>query len=174
MTAHARKKRRGALVVAVVVAGFTLLGCSQDTAQTTEREQSRNTPSGAVAGKIRGTGVELMNAKFDGNLAIFEGDGWGFNQSLLIFLFLDEGKIPENREFVVKDSGGHRAGNPHVHYRWRDPESDQITTDVAVQGYDMRLAFGKVTDGELPGTIEFSGPGEATRVQGSFRATIKD
>jgi hypothetical protein len=126
-----------------------------------------------VSGKIHDTQVKLVNAEFDGQLALFEGRGWGFEPSLLIFLFVDKNTLPENREFVITESGNFEGTTPHVHYRWRDVETEKIETDVASQKYEMRLAFGKATEGVLPGTIEFSVPGEATSVQGAFEAKLK-
>ena len=126
-----------------------------------------------VGGQIEGTEVELTGADFDGDLALYEGDGWGWNPSLLIFLFLDDGESPENRTFDVQASDGLEMSNPHIHYRWRNGRSGDIDVDMTMQGYDMKLSFGTMEAGVLPGTIEFVVPGEETRVAGNFRAKVK-
>ena len=129
--------------------------------------------SDSVTGEIRGTEVSLANAEFDGELAIFEGDGWAWSPSLLIFLFLEDDQSPDGLSFVVGTSDGVSRPIPHVHYRWQDPESNEIASEVVAGDYEMRLVFGTTEAGELPGTIEFAVPDERTRVQGAFRAKIQ-
>jgi len=130
------------------------------------------TGEGSVSGEIRDTTVALGNAKFDGDLAIFSGEGWGFSPSLLVFLFLDDDESVEGRRIQVDPSDGLSAGNPHVHYRWRNPDSGDIDVESVMEGYRLRLDFGTASGGVLPGTIEFEVPGEATSVSGTFRAQI--
>jgi hypothetical protein len=155
-------------ITVVMALGLLMAGCtSQD-----EGSLSQTSPK-AVGGTIRGSNVELVNSVFDGDLAIFEREGWGFSPSLLIFLFLEEGEIPELREFVVEPSSQLTMHNPHVHYRWWNPQTDELDCDVAVDEYQMRLVFGEVNRGFLPGTIEFSVPNEPTRLRGTFRAKMK-
>ena len=48
-----------------------------------------------------------------------------------------------------------------------------IDTGAAIEGYSLRLTFGEVEDGALPGTIEFAVPGEDTRVSGAFVAALR-
>jgi hypothetical protein len=163
--------------VCIAAAGLVLAGCSSEPQQT--RGSSKIAPAAAAAsidaagGQIRGTDVHLTASEFDGELAIYEGDGWGWNPSMLIFLFLDEDEIPENRTFHVSAEAGMEASSPHIHYRWRDPQSGDIEVEVTVQGYDMTLAFGTVEGDALPGTIDFALPEENTRITGEFRAKIK-
>ena len=151
--------------------------CSSDSGRSDRRSSAKETTavaaSGDVGGEIEGTRVQLTGADFDGDLALYEGEGWGWNPSMLIFLFLDEGEIPENRTFEVQAANGLEMSNPHVHYRWRDEQSGNIDVDMTMQGYDMKLSFGTMEAGALPGTIEFVVPGEDTRVSGEFRARVK-
>lgn len=167
------------LRVWVVVAGLVVLGCSaqsqdkHDAMKAGHLASGTSTAAASVNGKIQGTDVNLLNAEFDGELAIFEGDGWGWNPSLLIFLFLDEGEVPENSTFTVNSEAGLEMSNPHVHYRWRNPDSGEIEVDAKMQGYAMTLTFGELDRDMLPGTIEFSLPGGDTRVSGTFRAKVK-
>ncbi len=124
-----------------------------------------------VSGSIRGTNVELTHAEYANTLAIYAGDGWGFNPSLLVFLFLDEGETPAGKTFDIK-AGDKTANRPHVHYRWRDPQSGDIESEVASSAYDMVLKFGEAIGGQVLGEIRFSVPGEATRVVGTFKIQI--
>jgi hypothetical protein len=152
----------------VIALGLLVAGCTRQ-----DEKKLSQTSSKAVGGMIRGSSVELANSEFDGDLAIFEKKSWGFSPSLLIFLFLDEGEIPEGREFVIEPAGGLTMHNPHVHYRWWNPETEELDCDVAVDEYQMRLAFGEMNGDVLPGTIEFSIPNESTRLRGAFRAKMK-
>lgn len=120
-----------------------------------------------VSGSIRGTSVELSSAQWSNTLAIYEGEGWGFNPSLLIFLFLQDGEAPEDRTITVK-AGGKSYGNPHVHYRWTDPETGAIETEIVTRDYDLVLKLGKAVERRVSGEVEFAVPGEDTRVAGSF------
>lgn len=155
-------------ITVVMMLGLLMAGCTSQDEEGLSQASLR-----AVGGTIRGSNVELANSEFDGDLAIFEGDGWGFSPSLLIFLFLEEGEIPEGREFVIEPSGGVTIHNPHVHYRWWNPETEELDCDVAVDEYQLRLAFGEASKGVLPGTIEFSVPSESTRLRGTFQAKMK-
>lgn len=154
------------------------VGCSNEPAPSSEH----STPAGSssepisgegVTGQISGTRVVLGNSEFDGDLAIFEEDGWGFSPSLLIFLFLDEGDVPEGRTFTVHPDDGFAGGTPHVHYRWREPSSDSIQVDSVMQGYRLELRFGTVSGNRLPGTIELSIPDADTDVSGTFEAVME-
>ena len=124
-----------------------------------------------VSGLVRGTDVELSSAVWSNTLAIYSGEGWGFNPSLLIFLFLGEGEVPAARTITVNSAAG-GFNNPHVHYRWSDPESGDIKTEVLTMNYDMELKFGEPVDRRVSGEIQFSVPGEDTRVSGTFEIEL--
>ena len=160
-----------ALATAICLATSALTACSARTDDDEPRAQASHT--GSVAGTVRGTDVQLAAAEFDGQLAIYEGDGWGFNPSLLIFLFLDEGVIPEGRTFRVDPGEGMTSSAPHVHYRWRN-DSGGVDTEAVVQGYAMELEFGQRDGHRIPGRIVFAVPGEDTHVEGTFVAALAD
>ncbi len=124
-----------------------------------------------VSGSIRGTGVELNKAQWSHNLAIYSGDGWGFNPSLLIFLFLPEGELPVDRTMTVKATEG-GFNHPHVHYRWRNPETGNIETQVVSSDYDMEITFGKRIGQRVSGEIQFAVPDEDSHVAGSFQIEL--
>lgn len=140
------------------------------------RESDLSAAATRVTGTIKGTQVELVEAELDNQLAIFEKDNWGFSPSLLIFMFLDEGESPEGRTFSVapEDEMSFDVSIPHVHYRWRAGEEDDIESEVVSMDYTMELKFGQIENGELPGTITFSVPDEDTSVTGTFRAKVED
>ncbi|MCG2633400.1 MAG: hypothetical protein J4A00_00535 [Gammaproteobacteria bacterium] len=123
--------------------------------------------SAQVSGTIQGTPVALTRVEWNNTLAIYSGNGWGSNPSLLLFLFLDENELPADRTITVEAAAG-GFNNPHIHYRWRDPQSGKIDTRVLTRDYDLTLKLGTPTDGRVPGDIRFSVPGESTELRGSF------
>lgn len=140
---------------------------------TARRYQSPVVLPAQVSGSIRGTGVELTSAEWSNTLSIYAGDSWGSNASLLLFLFLDEGKSPAGRIISVKaDAGGY--DHPHVHYRWHDPETGNIKTEIAMADYDMELKFSEAIEGRVQGDITFSIPGEETFLKGSFTIELQN
>jgi hypothetical protein len=189
----------GLLTLAAVGAAAALVGCSEDgstpaptttapgpaerptmsapSAETdapgTDAVPAAAEPAGAVTGTIRGTPVSLASAEFTGDLAVFEGDGWGWNPSLLIFLFADDDAPPAGKTITVDAGDGMQQGTPHVHYRWRDPDTGEVETEIVMSGYDLRLEFGAIEDGHLTGTLSFSIPDQETEVSGRFRAKVE-
>ncbi len=125
-----------------------------------------------VSGSIRGTGVELNKAEWSHNLAIYSGEGWGFNSSLLIFLFLPEGELPVDRTITVNAKEG-GFNHPHIHYRWKNPETGNIETQVVTSDYDMEITFGEQVGQRVSGEIQFSVPDEDTDVTGSFQIELE-
>ena len=131
-------------------------------------------PQTKVQGRIRGTEVTLENASFENdNLAIYAGEGWGFNPSVLVFLSIERGIIPENQSFSVTPAGEVQANTPNVNYRWRDAESGYLKSDMVMQGYRLQLKFGQERGGRIPGEILFEIPDKDTRIEGRFDAELK-
>lgn len=154
--------------------GLDIVGGSVNQRDSQHQQQAYVPPvvlPARVNGAIRGTEVQLSSAEWSNALAIYEGDGWGFNPSLLIFLFLKDGELPQDRTITVS-AGDQSYNNPHVHYRWSAPRSDKIETEIVTRDYDMLLKLGKASDGRVSGEIEFSVPGEDTRVAGSFEIDL--
>jgi len=151
-------------------------GLSQglDSASDAMRASSENTApvtlAARVSGEIVGSPVQLTSSEWGDTLAIYQGDGWGFNPSILLFLFLPEGELPSDRSIEVA-SDDKSFGHPHVHYRWRDAEGELQTT-LLTSGYNLQLQFGAPVDGRVDGQISFDVPGENTRLQGEFSIRI--
>jgi len=123
-----------------------------------------------VSGEIVGSPVQLASSEWGNTLAIYQGDSWSSNPSLLLFLFLPEGELPLDRRIDVASDDA-SFGHPHVHYRWRDAEGELQTT-VLTSGYNLQLQFGAPVDGRVDGEISFDVPGEDTRLQGEFSIRI--
>jgi hypothetical protein len=175
-TTHIASRLTAAIICA---AALVACGGEQPDAPPTTPSGAASSPSptanttGPVAGTIMGTAVTLEEAEFDGDLVVFTGDGWGWNPGLLIFLFADDDTPPEGKVISVGASDGMQAATPHVHFRWMDPEAEEIEVEAVVDGYDLRIEFGQVEDGHISGSLSFELPGQETRVSGTFRARIK-
>lgn len=165
------------LIFVLMISGVMTQGGSVAAAQESlQKSEEEVAGEEGVKGKMMGTEVNLKNAKFSRQLELFEGDSWGSNPSILVFLFLkDSSKIPEGQVFRVgaDDKPDFKKTTPHIHYRWRNPETDGIDVEMVTKKYNLSLEFGKVKDGYLPGTIEFEVPDKETHVKGKFRAKVK-
>ena len=136
----------------------------------TEYQAPQITPA-RVTGLIKQTPVELRNAEWSNTLALYSGESWGSNPSLLLFLFLPEGQQPVARTITVEAAA--TGGNtPHIHYRWRNPDSGEINSTILTQGYNLTLTFGDANNARVPGQISFSVPGETTELRGSFEIQL--
>ena len=170
------------VTLSVAVCLATLMGCGNkpekdasplgDRSPADDIETLREAAAPAVTGTIRGTQVKMTGAKLDRELAIFEGRSWAFNPSLVIFFFGKFTGDPAGRTMEVKADAAETGMRAHVHYRWKNPDTDKLDLVDAMRGYDLKIVFGQPKDGFLPGTIAFSIPGEKTKVSGSFRAKL--
>mgnify|MGYP003563693155 CR=1 FL=1 len=162
-------------IVCVLGMVAALAGCTGEPQPTNPQPGIATDATGnrSVTGTIKGTRVDLRMAEFDGQLALFEDEGWAWSPSLLVFLFIDEDGVPEGRTFTVTPNAEPGSGIPHVHYRWRNAGTGEIDVDSVMDGYAMTLSFGEVSAGLVPGSIEFSIPGSQTSVSGSFLASVE-
>ncbi len=108
----------------------------------------------------------------EGILELREGAEFFADRSVTIFLFLDEGEVPEGSSYEAKADGG--FGSPHVHMSWKAPSEPMPSTEIFMDGYTMSLDFGEEKDGVLPGTLHLCLPDEQESfVSGKFEAKIE-
>lgn len=121
-----------------------------------------------VSGKICGTDVKLTTAKFDGSiLEIYEGDGWGFNPSMLIFLF-DNGKLVAPKKSIKIEPSSKKMA-PHIHSRFKVEGQKHVEmADIAMKDYSMSIRFQQVKRGFLPAKFKISIPEQDTELEGFF------
>jgi len=159
------------------VLGLSLLvvstGCQMSVSAVADESINESKGAATVKGTLFGTEVVLDSAAYDGQLSLSQGDGWAWNPSLLIFLFLDEGEVPVGKTIEVPaQEASFENPTPHVHCRWNNTHGE-LETEVATSDYEMTIKFGEVEDGHLPGEIHFAIPGKDTRLTGTFRAVIE-
>ncbi|MBQ0720093.1 MAG: hypothetical protein KBT88_06860 [Gammaproteobacteria bacterium] len=146
------------------------LDSASDTLRTSAKQSAPVTLAARVSGEIQGFPTQLVASEWSNTLAIYQGDSWSSNPSMLLFLFLPEGELPVGRLIEVASDDA-SFGHPHVHYRWRDGEGE-IQTTVLTGGYNLQLQFGEQVDGQVDAQISFDVPGEETRLQGEFSIRV--
>jgi hypothetical protein len=90
----------------------------------------------------------------------------------MIFLFLKKDETAEGKSFDITKTSG--FSSPHIHMKWRPEGKDVPETEMFTDNYVMRLEFGVMENGKLPGKI-YVCLSDKTKsfVGGSFRAEIK-
>ena len=120
-----------------------------------------------VSGTLNGKQVNLTTAKYDKThhaIEIYAGNNWGWNDSLLIFLFKDLSKKVAPGNKIQIDSSS--TDTPHIHRRVRTSDVD---SEIIMSDYKMTLHFAdKRVRGYLPAKIKLSIPKDKTNVSGDF------
>lgn len=109
----------------------------------------------------------------NGILTLSEQDH-GQGDSLIIFLFLDEGEAVAGRSYLV--AGESKNGTPHVHVHWEADDDRDKAVKSFTRDYTMKLEFAEANDdGTVPGTIHLEKElgGKQIRMSGAFTATVK-
>ena len=131
-------------------------------------------PKSNVRGLICNTNVTLDKAEIsDDKFALYTGDSWNLNPSLLFFFVVKKGVIPNSQSFSVEPDAGISTRTIHVHYRWKDPASGRVKSGVMMQGYKLQLKFGKEANGIIPGEISLEHTTQGINVKGTFNALIE-
>jgi hypothetical protein len=160
---------------AVVAAGALLAFAAPARAQKWTADASKAAvPARPAAGKIHGLPFSVEKAELkNGILEIRQGKDFFPDRAVMVFLFLKQGESPEGHTFTVAPGAG--FGSPHIHMKWRaNPAADELPkTDMFMDRYTMRLAFGKAQNGKVPGRIYLCTPDAAkSYVAGTFTATV--
>jgi hypothetical protein len=130
-------------------------------------------PGTAAKGMIHGEKFTLESAVLEnGVLTIRDGKDFFPDHALMIFLFLKKGETAAGKIFNITRASG--FSSPHVHMKWRAEGEDVPKTEMFMDDYVMRLEFGVMENGRLPGKIYVCLPDEMKSfVGGTFRAEIK-
>lgn len=139
--------------------------------QSTREGGPEDVTSGAKAsGKIHGREFTPDKVQLErGILTLSQGNDFFPDLAVKIFLFLDEGDKPEGKTYRVAAKRSFGARSPHIHLQWKETGKRVPQTEVFTDGYVMKLEFGKVSRGKLPGKINLRLPDTArSRVSGTF------
>ena len=130
-------------------------------------------PAIAAEGMIHGDRFTVESAGLEnGILTIRDGKDFFPDHALMIFLFLEKGETAEGKTFNITRTGG--FSSPHIHMKWRAKGKDVPETEMFMDNYVMRLEFGAMENGKLPGKIYVCLPDKMKSfVGGTFNAAIK-
>ena len=131
----------------------------------------RSLPETRAAGRINGRDFGLERASVQGGLLSFrQGSRTPREIAITIHLFARRGEDLAGQSVTIDTS---RTNAPKVTLRWRDDQEQPVTRTVR-EGYALRLEFGQVAGGLLPGKIYLCAPDDAKSwVAGSFEAEIR-
>jgi hypothetical protein len=145
----------------------------QDTAapEWTLRLEKRSFPDRAARGAIRGRPFVCERAVLQGGLlTLRQRMAGGPDVAVTIALFARQAEDLEGKSFNI---GTNDTGAPNVVLRWNS-EQGQRMTQTFVDGYALKLEFGKPTATGMPAKIYLCLPDEKrSRVAGSFNAEIR-
>lgn len=101
-------------------------------------------------------------------LELGQGTEFILDTSVTVFTMLTDD--PSGRTVIapVKSDGF----NPHVNLRWQ--EGGRVRIDTAMEGFTMRLEFGKQSGNLIPGKLQLEIPGTpVTKLAGEFTAEVR-
>ena len=98
------------------------------------------------------------------------GQGNEFIPDTSVTVFTTLMDDPSGRTIVAPARAG--GFTPHVNLRWR--ENGRIRLSTAMQGFTMRLEFGKQSGNLIPGKLQLEIPGTpGTKLSGEFTAEVR-
>jgi hypothetical protein len=129
-------------------------------------------PVGRVEGRIAGQPFMLERAELHrttGVILLHGTDG----QTIFVFMFLRNDDTPAGETWnVLAPSDDFDQPHVHVHYRRQDGDT---RSNVHTRGFVMRLQFGELEDGSIPGRIYLCLPDEKKSfVAGRFTIPLDD
>ena len=132
-------------------------------------------PDAPVAGQVGGHTFKAEKAEYSSfvsTIMLRQGKEVIPDESLTVFLFLKKGESPEGRKFEFGPKS--KGLGPHVHVQQRKPGDKLPKTTTFTSGYALKLEFGKVKGGKLPGKIYVCLPDKDKSVAaGTFEAVMK-
>jgi hypothetical protein len=128
-------------------------------------------PDHPASGKLHTVNFTADTASFQaGTLALLQGGAT--SRSFFVSSLLKAGESITNRTFNITPADTNRV--PRVSLVWKDVGAAKTTSQIFTNGYAMKLEFGQVADGKLPGKIYLSVPDpEQSYVGGTFEITLK-
>ncbi|HXI52200.1 MAG TPA: hypothetical protein VNH84_11860, partial [Candidatus Saccharimonadales bacterium] len=139
--------------------------------------ESMPIPKGRLGGLVAGSNfigrsVVLYTGNATPILALRQNDGPSSEAELMVYLRIKPGEKLEGRTWTVaKDES---SGIPQVVKRWRTGSRAAPQMKSFNGGYAMKLEFGKLDEGNLPGQLYLALPdAERSVVGGAFTAEIR-
>lgn len=135
-----------------------------------KKQQPKVFPA-SIQGHIHNAPINFTKARYQQALELYSGDNWSNNPSALIFLFLDESESLAGRTISYSTNTTPTASNqPHIHLRWLDPLTNELSTEIISKDYNLTLAFSEAdSNGSITATLSFSTPQKNSDIHGSFQ-----
>ncbi len=130
-------------------------------------------PSGAVTGRIQGQPFKMEKVTLQGGwLKFSEGKDFFADREMDVVLFENDVIRLSGRTFTVpkKEFGT----NPHIWMKWKPEGENAPKQRCFTDRYALRLEFGQLSGGKLPGKIYLCLPDlEKSFVAGSFEVPVE-
>ena len=175
----------GAVLMGLLVVPMLATGAPRPTADKPTADSSvgwtldldkMKVPDKPAAGKWMGGdfAVEKVQLNPGGVLILRQGKEFFADADAKIFLFLKQGESLEGKSYVIGATSKPGESRPHVHFARKGPGDKLPKGSSTVNGYAMRLEFGKAKDGKLPGQIYLCLPdADKSYVAGTFVLEVK-
>lgn len=128
-------------------------------------------PDAPVAGRINGQLFALSRATVQGGTLTFrQGATWPPDLGVTVHLFANQGEELAGKAVNIEPT---RTNAPRLTLRWKDDQGKAVNRTIR-QGYALRVEFGAVKNGRLPGRIYLCVPDAPhSWVAGTFAAEIR-
>lgn len=128
-------------------------------------------PDTPAAGRVHGENFLAQRATLQGGtLNLRQGAEWPPDLGFTVNLFANRGEDLAGKVIQIE---ANRTNSPKVTLLWKDDQA-QPDTRTFRKGYALRLEFGQVSGGRIPGVIYLCTPdGDQSYVSGTFTAEIR-
>ena len=129
-------------------------------------------PEAPARGRIRGQELKVDRAELRGShLYLRQGKEFFAEREFVILMSGPQAALQGKKFNIAEDQ---EMGVPHVHMSWKQPGSTLPKTKIILGDYIMRLEFGRLQGGRLPGKIYLCIPDfKRSYVAGTFVAVVK-
>lgn len=130
-----------------------------------------NIPNSPAAGRVHGEDFLAQRVTLQGGTLNFrQGPSWPPELGLTLNLFAKHGEDLAGQTIQIEAG---RTNSPKVTLRWKKDTAEPATKTFR-KGYALRLEFGQVSSGRMPGKIYLCLPDDArSYVAGTFTAEIR-
>lgn len=130
-------------------------------------------PASPVSGRIKGSNFVSETVSLEGGLLKFaQGADFFADLEMDVVLFVNLSAELSGKTFTVpnKESGG----SPNIWMKWKQAGKDTPEQRSWLEGYAMKLEFGKMANGKLSGKIYLCVPDEEKSfIRGTFEVPLR-
>ncbi len=133
-------------------------------------------PKTKASGKLHGEIFTMDRAEIQqGTLSLRQGTGFFADKEWKVFLFANDISRLEGHFLTIESEDTEPVKNmPHVYMSWKENSKDLPKTKTWTGNYIIKLKFGQVSNGKIPGQIYLCVPDmKRSFVAGTFEAVIK-